>query len=99
MWRHQELEEERKSVRFNLDQELDIRFSLSEVSDQEGVEVEDDGEGDWNSDEEDPDEERIIAGIKVSGGYHVPRLQSEYDILYSHILFVLCMLRGHLKIP
>jgi len=68
MWRHQELEEERKSVRFNLDQELDIRFSLSEVSDQEGVEEGDDGEGDWNSDEEDPDEERVIAGIKVSGG-------------------------------
>jgi hypothetical protein len=69
IWRRQELEEERKSVRFNLEQELDIHFNLSDLSDHDGEEQEevDDGE-DWNSDEEDPDEERLIAGIKVSGG-------------------------------
>jgi hypothetical protein len=69
MWRRQELEEERKSVRFNLEQELDIRFNLSDLSDHDGEEQEEeDDEGeDWNSDEEDPDEERLIAGIKVSG--------------------------------
>ncbi|XP_033606147.1 centrosomal protein of 164 kDa isoform X3 [Cryptotermes secundus] len=68
MWRRQELEEERKSVRFNLEQELDIRFNLSDLSDHDGEEQEEeDDEGeDWNSDEEDPDEERLIAGIKVS---------------------------------
>ena len=68
LWRRQELEEERKSVRFNLEQELDIRFNLTDTSDQEegGDEEEEEGE-DWNSDEEDPDEERVIAGIRVSG--------------------------------
>jgi hypothetical protein len=65
MWRHQELEEERKSVRFNLEQELDIHFNLSDLSDQDGAEeAEEDEREDWNSDEEDPDEERLIAGIK-----------------------------------
>ncbi|KAJ9592065.1 hypothetical protein L9F63_001404, partial [Diploptera punctata] len=62
LWRRQELEEERKSVRFNLEQELDICFNVSDPSEQE---EEEEGE-DWNSDEEDPDEERVIAGIKVS---------------------------------
>ncbi|XP_069688817.1 centrosomal protein of 164 kDa isoform X2 [Periplaneta americana] len=69
MWRRQELEEERKSVRFNLEQELDIRFNLSELSDQEegeGEEEEEEEREEWNSDEEDPDEERLIAGIRVS---------------------------------
>jgi hypothetical protein len=52
-----------------LEQELDIRFNLSDLSDHDGEEQEEeDDEGeDWNSDEEDPDEERLIAGIKVSG--------------------------------
>jgi hypothetical protein len=67
MWRRQELEEERKSVRFNLEQELDIHFNLSDLSDHDGEEQEEDEGEDWNSDEEDPDEERLIAGIKVSG--------------------------------
>jgi hypothetical protein len=68
MWRRQELEEERKSVRFNLEQELDIRFNVSDLSDYDGEEQEEEDDGeDWNSDEEDPDEERLIAGIKVSG--------------------------------
>jgi hypothetical protein len=73
IWRRQEFEEERKSVRFNLEQELDIHFNLSDLSDQDGgeeeeeEEEEDEGE-DWNSDEEDPDEECHIAGIKVTGG-------------------------------
>jgi hypothetical protein len=68
IWRHQELEEERKSVRFNLEQELDIHFNLSDLSDQDvgEEEEEEDEREDWNSDEEDPDEERLIAGIKES---------------------------------
>jgi hypothetical protein len=67
IWRHQELEEERKSVRFNLEQELDIRFNLSDSSDQDGGDEEEEDEGEeWNSDEEDPDEEHLIAGIKES---------------------------------
>lgn len=68
MWRRQELEEERKSVRFNLEQELDIRFNLSDLSDHDGEEQEEEDDGEeWNSDEEDPDEERLIAGVRVSG--------------------------------
>lgn len=69
IWRHQELEEEKKSVRFNLEQELDIHFNLSDLSDHDGVEEEDEEDEDWNSDEEDLDEERFIAGIKESSRY------------------------------
>ncbi|XP_068085718.1 centrosomal protein of 164 kDa [Anabrus simplex] len=68
IWRRQELEEERKSVRFNLEKDLDIHFNVSDS--EEDVEDDEDlqerEEEDWNSDEEDPDEERLIAGIKVS---------------------------------
>nr|CAD7409512.1 unnamed protein product [Timema poppensis] len=70
-WKRQELEEERKSVRFNLEKDLDIKFNVSESSDsdQEGeeeAEINEKDDEDWNSEEEDPDEERVIAGVKVT---------------------------------
>ncbi|KAK3914803.1 Centrosomal protein of 164 kDa [Frankliniella fusca] len=51
LWKQQELEEEKKSVRFNLDKELNISFKLSDsdsdTSSEPGVHVDEDM--DWNS--------------------------------------------------
>lgn len=37
MWKQQELEEEKKSVRFNLDKEFNISFKLSDTSDEDSA--------------------------------------------------------------
>lgn len=74
LWRQQELEDEKKSVRFNLDKELNISFQLSDTSDADGAsepdsqlddndddDDDDDGELEWNS----KDREDIATNLKL----------------------------------
>ncbi|XP_063237457.1 uncharacterized protein LOC134539391 isoform X2 [Bacillus rossius redtenbacheri] len=69
MWRRQELEEERKSVRFNLDKALDIHFTVSESdrSDRSDQEAADEvGDEDWISDDEDLAQGRATSGARAA---------------------------------
>ncbi|KAG8234542.1 hypothetical protein J437_LFUL014001, partial [Ladona fulva] len=80
LWRKQELEEERKSVRFKLEEELQINFQvpddeeeLDEIEEVEGAAVE------WNSDEEDQKEEEIISKINTFVTEEEPGIKDNHD--------------------
>ncbi|XP_046382461.1 centrosomal protein of 164 kDa-like isoform X2 [Ischnura elegans] len=82
-WRKHELEEERKSVRFKLEEELLVNFHQpSNNDDAEDVDEADGAVGissDWNSDDEIREEEEMIAKMKALAAKETTTIQEESE--------------------
>ncbi|XP_071441917.1 centrosomal protein of 164 kDa-like isoform X2 [Hetaerina americana] len=81
LWRKQELEEERKSVRFKLEEELQINFQLPEDNDEledvDEVEEAIGGGSDWTSDDEIREEEEMISKMRALAAKETTTIQEE----------------------